>query len=82
MSLPLILCCVWVVAGAGVAMLPMRRQFVPGFALLLAAPVLIVWVGAVHGWMWSAFGLFAFVSMFRRPLMALLRHVTGRGAAS
>ncbi|MFT4151822.1 MAG: DUF2484 family protein [Paracoccaceae bacterium] len=78
MSLPLILACLWVVAGAGVAMLPMRLQFVPGFALLLAAPVLIIWIGAVHGWIWSMIGVLAFVSMFRRPLGALARHLMRR----
>ncbi len=31
----------WVFASALVAMLPMRWQYVPGVALLLAAPVLI-----------------------------------------
>ena len=35
----------WVLASAGVAMLPMRQQYIPGVALLLAAPVLIVAIG-------------------------------------
>ncbi len=68
MSLPLILSALWVVAGAVTAMLPMRYQIGPGLLLLIAAPVLIVWIGVAHGWPWSAFGIFAFVSMFRRPL--------------
>ena len=33
----LILGCIWVLAATGVAMLPMRYQYVPGLALLLAA---------------------------------------------
>lgn len=80
MSLPLILGCLWIVLGAAVALLPMRQQFAPGLILLIAAPVLIVWIGAAHGWIWSAFGLFAFLSMFRRPLMVLIRHVKEKGA--
>ena len=39
------LCVLWVFASAIVAMLPMRKQYFPGVALLLAAPVLIVLVG-------------------------------------
>jgi hypothetical protein len=70
--------CLWVVASAVTAMLPMRRQMVPGIALLLAAPVLILWIGATHGWFWAAFGLFAFLSMFRNPLRYLLHRAIGR----
>ena len=80
MSTPLILGAIWVVAAAVTAMLPMRRQMVPGLALLVAAPVLLVWIGWVHGWLWLAFGLFAFVSMFRNPLLYFLRRALGRPA--
>jgi signal transduction histidine kinase len=80
MSWPLILGCLWVVASAVVAMLPMRRQMVPGLALLIAAPVLLVWIGWMHGWIWLAFGLFAFVSMFRNPLLYFARRALGRPA--
>lgn len=78
MSLPLILGCLWVIASALVAMLPMRRQFPPGIALLVAAPVLLVWIGWEHGWVWLAAGLFAFVSMFRNPLRYFLFKALGR----
>ncbi len=80
MSLPLILGCLWVLAATATAMLPMRRQMVPGLALLGAAPVLLVWIGYVHGWMWLAIGLFAFLSMFRNPLLYFLRRAMGRKA--
>jgi Protein of unknown function (DUF2484) len=79
-STPLILGCLWVVASAVVAMLPMRRQMVPGLALLAAAPVLLVWIGRVHGWIWLAIALFAFLSMFRNPLLYFLRRALGRPA--
>jgi Protein of unknown function (DUF2484) len=80
MSTPLILGCFWVLASAVTAMLPMRRQMVPGIALLIAAPVLLVWIGWEHGWLWLALGLFAFVSMFRNPLLYFLRRALGRPA--
>jgi len=80
MSTPLILGGLWVLASAATAMLPMRRQMVPGIALLLAAPVLLVWIGIEHGWLWLAFGLFAFLSMFRNPLLYFLRRALGRPA--
>ena len=59
-------------------MLPMRRQFKPGFVLLIAAPILIVWIGMEHGWVWIAIASFAFVSMFRRPLRHLARKALGK----
>ena len=68
----------WVIAAAVTAMLPMRRQMVPGIALLVAAPVLIVWIGVAHGWVWTAVALFAFVSMFRNPLRYFLNRALGR----
>jgi Protein of unknown function (DUF2484) len=80
MSLPLILGCVWVLAATATAMLPMRRQMVPGVALLIAAPVLLGWIGYAHGWIWLAVGLFAFLSMFRNPLLYFLRRALGRPA--
>lgn len=80
MSTPLILGCIWVIASAGVAMLPMQRQMIPGVALLVAAPVLLVWIAYVHGWVWLAIGLFAFVSMFRNPLLYFARRALGRPA--
>jgi signal transduction histidine kinase len=79
-SLPLILGCVWVLVAAITAMLPMRRQMVPGVALLVVAPVLLVWIGWLHGWLWLAFGLFAFVSMFRNPLLYFARRAVGKPA--
>ena len=59
---------VWVFAATGVAMLPMRRQFPPGIILLVAAPVIIIWLGLDHGWLISTAALAAFISMFRNPI--------------
>ena len=82
MSPPLIFGCLWVLAAAVTAMLPMRRQMVPGLTLLIVAPVLLVWIGLAHGWFWLAIGLFAFLSMFRNPLIYFARRAVGRPARS
>lgn len=68
----------WVFASVGVAMLPMRRQYVPGVALLLAAPVLIVMIGLQMGWLIAALALAAFVSMYRNPLKFLIAKLRGQ----
>lgn len=78
MSLALTFGCLWVLASAITAMLPYRMQFPPGIALLVLAPPLLVWIGAVHGWIWVAVGLFALVSMFRNPLIHIFRRLRGR----
>jgi hypothetical protein len=76
-SLPLVLGCLWVLAAAVTAMLPMRRQMVPGLTLIVLAPVLIVWIGIAHGWWWVAIGFAAFASMFRNPLIYYYRRARG-----
>ena len=77
MSYALITGGLWVLAAAFVAFLPMRRQYAPGILLLLAAPVLLAWIAWAHGMIWLAFALFAFVSMFRNPLIYLMRRLRG-----
>lgn len=77
MSLSLTIGCLWVLLAAVVALLPMRRQYVPGIALLVAAPVLLGWIARDHGeWIFVA-GLFAFLSMFRNPLIYFWRRARG-----
>ncbi|MEM6562994.1 MAG: DUF2484 family protein [Pseudomonadota bacterium] len=61
-------CVFWVLASVAVALMPMRYQYVPGVALLLAAPVLMVWIGLGVGWWAVALACAAFVSMYRNPL--------------
>lgn len=79
MSAALIAGALWVVASAIVAMLPMQRQYTPGVTLLIIAPLLILWIGWTHGWIWAVGGLFAFVSMFRNPLRYIWRkYVQGK----
>jgi hypothetical protein len=68
MSAALILGCLWVLAAAVTAMLPMRRQYVPGITLLIAAPLLIAFIWYQHGWIAGLPALLAFLSMFRNPL--------------
>ena len=73
----LILAALWVIAGTVVALLPMRRQYVPGVALLVLAPVLIIWLAVDYGWLVGALSLAAFVSMFRNPLRYFWRRARG-----
>lgn len=68
---------VWVIGATITAFLPMRRQMVPGLALLVAAPVLIVWGFQAAGPVWGGGFLLAFGSMFRRPLIHLGRKALG-----
>ncbi|MCG6884371.1 MAG: DUF2484 family protein [Silicimonas sp.] len=77
MSYALIAGCLWVLASAVVALMPMRRQYLPGITLLLLAPALLGWIAVDQGvWVMLA-GLFAFVSMFRNPLIYLWRRARG-----
>lgn len=64
----LYLCIGWVFASAAVAMLPMRHQYIPGVALLIAAPVLIGMIWVQVSWWAGLLALAAFASMFRNPL--------------
>lgn len=81
MTSSLIAGCLWVLAAAGTAMLPMRRQLAPGSLLLAAAPALILWIALSAGGWFGLAALLAFLSMFRRPLGALLRRAARRGRA-
>ncbi|GLS88307.1 hypothetical protein GCM10010873_32810 [Cypionkella aquatica] len=69
--------CVWVIAATITAMLPMKRQMVPGMTLIVLAPVLLIWIGLAHGLLWVGLGLLAFLSMFRRPLIYFARRGLG-----
>lgn len=71
-------CIAWVFAATIVAMLPMRHQYFPGIALLVAAPLLILWVGISVAWWAGLLALAAFVSMFRNPLRYLWAKARGQ----
>ena len=77
MTLPVLLCALWVLAATVVALLPMRMQYVPGIALLVVAPVLIVWLGLAQGPIWGILALAGFGSMFRHPLRYLWKRARG-----
>jgi hypothetical protein len=70
MSWSIIVSAVWVLAATMTALLPMRDQYVPGVALLILAPLLIVWLGYDFGWGWgwSVAAFAGFASMDRNPL--------------
>ena len=75
MSAALVCAALWAVAASAVAFLPMRLQLWPGLALLIAAPFVIGSLGLRHGWIAAGLAVLALVSMFRRPLGALLRRL-------
>lgn len=77
MSTSLILGCFWVLASAVTAMLPMRRQMIPGVALLAAAPVLLWFIAKDYGVWMFLITLLAAVSMFRNPLIYFVRRALG-----
>lgn len=80
MSLSLISAAIWAILATIVAMLPMRRQFIPGVILLFAAPVLLIFISYQHGIWLAGLGLLGFLSMFRNPLIYLTRKALGRPA--
>ena len=73
----LLAACLWVLAAAGTAMLPYRRQFPPGIVLLVLEPAILVWIGLAYGAVPALLGTLGFVSMFRRPLWFLSRRALG-----
>lgn len=77
MSLSLIIGCLWVLAATVTAMLPMRRQYPPGIALLVIAPFLLGFIAYQHSFWIVGVCLLAFVSMFRRPLAYFYRRARG-----
>ncbi len=77
MTPSLIISALWVLAATAVALLPMRRQYVPGVTLLVLAPVLIVWLVLDYGLLAGVIALLAFVSMFRNPLRYFWRRARG-----
>ncbi|MGB8811582.1 MAG: DUF2484 family protein [Paracoccaceae bacterium] len=80
MSMSLILGCVWVLAATATAFLPMRRQYPPGIALLIAAPPLLGYIGWQHGFWIAVLAVLGFASMFRNPLIYLVRKAMGKPA--
>ena len=71
-------CIIWVFSSVACAMLPMRLQYIPAVILLIAAPILIVWIGIqLNVWV-SIVAVFAFGSMFRNPLSYLWAKLRGQ----
>lgn len=78
MSLSVAFAIFWVIASTIVAFLPMRRQYLPGGILLFSAPLIILFLGYQHGWIWILSGLLAFLSMYRNPLRYFWRKWRGQ----
>lgn len=77
MKSSLILLFLWVIASALTAMLPMRRQFIPGVALLIMTPFMLAYLGYQYGLWVALLGFAAFLSIFRNPLKYLVRRALG-----
>lgn len=77
MSMSALLSCLWVLAATVTALLPMRRQFLPGVTLLVLAPVLLGYLGYQHGIWFFIAGMVGFVSMFRNPLRFIVKKALG-----
>lgn len=76
-SMSLLLAAIWAILATFVAFLPMRFQYPPGLVLLIAAPCLLVYIGAQHGIWVALLGGLGFVSMFRNPLIFFWRMARG-----
>lgn len=77
MSASVTLAVFWAIASTIVAFLPMRRQYLPGGTLLFSAPLVILFLGYQHGWVWVIPALLAFLSMYRNPLRYFWRKWRG-----
>ncbi|MGR3363607.1 MAG: DUF2484 family protein [Maritimibacter harenae] len=77
MPTSLIVGCIWVLAASLIAFLPIRKQIVPGTILGLSAFALLGWIGYQNGWIWTAVGVFAFVSLFRNGFRAIPMMIRG-----
>ena len=78
MSLSLLSACLWVLVATCVAFLPFRAQFPPGIVLLIAVPVLLVWLALDHGMLLAGIGVLGFASMFRNPLIYFAKRAFGQ----
>lgn len=72
MSVSLYLGCIWVFLAAGLAARPERDWWPAGLGLVAAAPVLALWTGLAHGWVWPVLFLGGFALVFDRPLRAII----------
>ena len=77
MKLSLILAFLWVLVSAITAMMPMRKQRYLGLPLLVAAPILLFFLGRDFGVWIVLIALAAFASMFRYPLIYIYKRLRG-----
>ena len=78
MTPSIIIAALWVIAATITAFLPMRRQYIPGITLLIAAPVIIIWLGYDYGWLLAIAATAGFISMFRNPLRYFYARARGQ----
>lgn len=71
-------CIIWVFYSVAFAMLPMLLQYIPAAILLIAAPIMTLWLGIqLNVWV-SIVAVFAFGSMFRNLLRYLWEKLRGQ----
>lgn len=76
MTPSLIALCLLLLAATSLAVLPVRRQIVPGIVLGVVAIGVLIWVGVENGWLWTLAALAAFASLGRngvKQIPALIR---------
>ena len=78
MTASILIAVFWVLASTVVAFLPMQRQMLPGGALFFSAPLVILFLGYQHGWIWILPAALAFLSMYRNPLRYFWRKWRGQ----
>ncbi|MFD1508869.1 DUF2484 family protein [Lacimonas salitolerans] len=79
MSVPLILCCLWLVAANVAAMIPSRdNHWARAYALIVLGIPLLGWVTWAHGPWIGLLVMLAGMSVLRWPVIYLARWVRGR----
>lgn len=78
MTPSIIIAALWAIAATITAFLPMRLQYTPGVTLLIAAPIIIFWLGYDYGWLLAIAATAGFISMFRNPLRYIFAKLRGQ----
>ena len=78
MTPSIIIAALWAIAATITAYLSMRHQYIPAVTLLIAAPIIIIWLGYAYGWLLSLAATAGFISMFRNPLRFIYAKLRGQ----
>ncbi|MCA0921124.1 DUF2484 family protein [Pseudooceanicola nanhaiensis] len=79
MSPALVAACLWVLAAAVAGMIPSRdNHWTWAYALMAAFVPVLLWVLLRDGWVWALVVLACGLSVFRWPVIYLLRWLKAR----